>query len=433
MATSEPDAAAAAASEAAAKRKEPEPATDAPKEEKKAADQAPEAKRPKVAATAMASPEPAVVKKQVEYYLSDENLRHDRFFSEKIAGDTEGWLDMSLILSCNKMKAMRATKEDVVAALKDSKLELKEDRSAVRRPGNAALPKLEAKPLHQKKNTLHAHDGGAIACFKGIPAEQTWMQVKEKLKAKLPEKVNLWFVSEVNDKAQCFVAAPPFDGDMQFFEACEIELGGAKVKGEICYGEQLQQTLKTLPKHVRDKRERESRKRQKERNRPILIGNQKFVNVGALRGKVKEILNSRSDGEQLKPEGTDFKLIMALLEFHPKGSEKIQGTRGIKVAKSVQGDSRCFYMIKEGGQEEDVSVKKCIDAVELNPPYVKVEKKGKDEEEEKPAAEKATPSPPAVAAPAAAPASTGDGDAAAKAEEEKKEEGTEDKKEPTAS
>lgn len=392
-----------------AKRKEPEPDTAAAP---KAADQ-PEAKRPK--ATTGSSPDPAVVKKQVEYYLSDENLRHDKFFSEKIASTEGGWLEMSLILSCNKMKTMRATKEDVATALKDSKLELKEDRSAIRRPGNAGLPKLESKPLHQKKNTLHAHDGGAIVCFKGIPAEQTWMQVKEKLKEKLPEKKNLWFVSEVNDKSQCFVAAPPFEGDLQFFENVEIELGGSKIKGEICFGEQLQQTLKTLPKHVRDKRERESRKRQKERNRPIVIGVQKFVNVGALRGKVKEILNSRSDGENLKPEGTDFKLIMALLEFHPKGAEKIKGTKGIKVAKSVQGDSRCFYMVKEGGEEEDVSVKKCIDAVELDPPYVKVEKKAKDDEDK--------PAEKAGEAAAAAPAPSSDAAKAEdKAEGEKKEE-----------
>merc|ERR1712232_1258950 len=141
----------------------------------------------------------------------------------------------------------------------------------------------------------------------------------------------------------------------------------------------LQQTLKTLPKHIRDKRDKESRKRQKERNRPIVVGSQKFVNVGALRGKVKEILNSRSDGEALKPEGTDFKLIKALLEFHPKGATKSEGTMGIKVAKSLQGDSRCFDLVREGGVEEDVSMKKCIDAVELNPPYVKTEKKDKDE------------------------------------------------------
>lgn len=356
----------------ATKRKEPEPAKESAPAEASAKAAEPEAKRPKVAAKPV---DPAVIRKQVEYYMSDENLRTDRFFNEKIASDKEGWLEMSLILSCNKMKAMRATQEDVVAALKDSKLELKDAGAAVRRPGNAPLPKLEAKPQHHQKKAMHAHDGGVVCVFKGLPAEQSWVQLKEALTKALPAKVAPWFVSEANDKGACTVVTAPFDNDIAFFEGLELELGGAKIKPEICFGEALQQTLKTLPKHVRDKRERESKKRQKERNRPIMVGNQKFVNVGALRGKVKEIMNSRSDGEQLKPEGTDFKLVKALLEYHPKGAEKTKGMIGIKVAKSQQGDSRCFYMLKDGGVEEDVSLKKCIDAIELNPPYVKIEKK----------------------------------------------------------
>ena len=71
-------------------------------------------------------PDHAAVRKQVEYYLSDENLKFDKFFHEKISGEKDGWLEMELVLSCNKMKTMRATKEDVVAALKESKIEVKE-------------------------------------------------------------------------------------------------------------------------------------------------------------------------------------------------------------------------------------------------------------------------------------------------------------------
>merc|ERR1711920_819509 len=47
------------------------------------------------------------------------------------------------------------------------------------------------------------------------------------------------------------------------------------------------------------------------------------------------------------------------------------------------GDNRCFFMVKEDGTAEDFSAKKCVDAIELNPPYVKTEppkeKKGEGE------------------------------------------------------
>merc|ERR1719336_1111326 len=202
----------------ATKRKEPElEAKEAGKEQDKEAKateskaepkgagskEEPDAKRAKTEPTGKPTQEatPKVVRKQVEYYLSDENLRHDKFFHEKISADPDGWLDMSLILSCNKMKAMSATKEAVVKALEESKLELKEGNVAVRRPGNAPLPKYEAKPQHhQKKSALHAHDGGALVVFSDVPAEQSWMQVKEKLKEKLPNKATVWYASEVNEK-----------------------------------------------------------------------------------------------------------------------------------------------------------------------------------------------------------------------------------------
>merc|ERR1711862_593355 len=87
-------------------------------------------------------------------------------------------------------------------------------------------------------------------------------------------------------------------------------------------------------------------------------------------------LNSRSDGEALKTDGSDFKLIKALLDFHPKGEEKRKGMVGIKVGKSVDhGDSRCFHMVKEDGKVEDFSAQKCLSAIEANPPYVEVDTK----------------------------------------------------------
>merc|ERR1711976_408596 len=147
-----------------------------------------------------------------------------------------------------------------------------------------------------------------------------------------------------------------------------------------------------MGKHIRERREKESRKRQKDRNRPIIVGSQKFLNVGALRGRVKEIINSRSDGEHLKPDGSDFKLIKALLEHHPKGAQKSQGMVGIKVDKSTQGDNRCFFMVKEDGTAEDFSAKKCLDAIELNPPYVKAEPPKEKKEGEKAQASEATAS-----------------------------------------
>lgn len=235
---------------------------------------------------------------------------------------------------------------------------------------------------------------------KSVPEDVPWVQVKEKVKAKLPEKVNIWFCSEVSDKRECVVSVAPFEGDIKFFEELQLDFDGKCVKTEVANGDMLKAALKLLPKHTQGRREKCAKQRQKDRNRPIVVGSTRFINVAALRGRVREILNSRSDGDQLKPDGTDYKLIVALLSYHPKGAEKSAGLKGIKVAKSEKGDgsNRCFYIIKESG-EEDFSAVKCLNAIEQNPPYV-------DAEKDKPVAAAASaasaPAAPAAAAPAAA-------------------------------
>jgi len=319
--------------------------------------------------------DPAAVRKQAEYYLSDMNLKYDKFFHEQISADPEGWLSLDLIVSCNKMKAMKVTPEDVVSSLKGSSIEVREDGSAIRRPSNAPLPKIEPKPQHGKKTSMHAHDGGVVAVVKDVPAEHNWQQVKDSIKAKLPPKTSVWHVSLVSDNRQCTVVFSPFEGDLQFVEQLEFEVGNAKLKAEVCHDEAFIQALKNLPKPIVEKREKEVRKRQKERNRPIIVGTQRFLNIAALKGRVRDILNSRSDGEQLKTDGTDFKLIKAILEYHPRGEEKSVGLTGLKVAKSPHGDSRCFYMVKSDGSEEDFSSVKCFQNLEQNPPYVAADTK----------------------------------------------------------
>ena len=51
------------------------------------------------------------IKRQMEYYLSDANLKSDGFFREHIQKDTkEGWLSLDLVLKCNNVKKQGWTK-----------------------------------------------------------------------------------------------------------------------------------------------------------------------------------------------------------------------------------------------------------------------------------------------------------------------------------
>jgi hypothetical protein len=68
----------------------------------------------------MASEKTELIKKQVEFYLSDKNLSTDAFFHNKISEDKEGYIDLGFIMNCNKLKQLTEDQEEVIEAIKDS-------------------------------------------------------------------------------------------------------------------------------------------------------------------------------------------------------------------------------------------------------------------------------------------------------------------------
>ena len=98
------------------------------------------------------------IQTQVEYYLSDANLQRDQFFYQKIQDGKDGFVDIGFILNCNKIKSLGVTKEQIVAAIKNSgEVEADEKGEHIRRKGNKALP--EAK-FHEKKTKTNGKTGG---------------------------------------------------------------------------------------------------------------------------------------------------------------------------------------------------------------------------------------------------------------------------------
>ncbi len=125
----------------------------------------------------------ALVKKQIEYYLSDLNLKKDDFFYEKISTSKDGWIDISLFLNCNKVKELKAKASDIADACVDSeKVEISKDQKQIRRKNNLALPDKQAKT--EKKRDAKAAD-------KEEKKEESAVKVKKEVEdAELNEKGN---------------------------------------------------------------------------------------------------------------------------------------------------------------------------------------------------------------------------------------------------
>lgn len=104
------------------------------------------------------------IRTQVEYYLSDANLQKDAFFYSKIQEDKEGYLDLDLIMNCNKIKTQGTSKDAIKAAVKDSQaVELDATGERIRRKGNKALPEPKFK---QRKPKTDSAAGGTFHLIK---------------------------------------------------------------------------------------------------------------------------------------------------------------------------------------------------------------------------------------------------------------------------
>ena len=73
--------------------------------------------------------------------MGDDNLSKDEFFRKKIQDNTDGYMDLSFIMQCNKIKKLSASLEDIVNTIKESdQVELNDDNSMIRRKDNKPLP-----------------------------------------------------------------------------------------------------------------------------------------------------------------------------------------------------------------------------------------------------------------------------------------------------
>lgn len=97
------------------------------------------------------------IRQQVEYYLSNENLKRDDWYRSKILAGKDGWFPLTNIMTAPRIQAKDVTMGVVVKALTDSNLvETKRQKKGndkvwmIRRRNNKALP---IKKAHKRLRT----------------------------------------------------------------------------------------------------------------------------------------------------------------------------------------------------------------------------------------------------------------------------------------
>jgi hypothetical protein len=90
----------------------------------------------------MSTPKLKQMTTQIEFYMSDQNLKTDKFFHNLISTSKDHYIPLNVLLNCNKIQKMRPSLRDLEQAVNEStQLEISADKTAFRRK-NKNLPTL---------------------------------------------------------------------------------------------------------------------------------------------------------------------------------------------------------------------------------------------------------------------------------------------------
>ena len=336
------------------------------------------------------------IKEQVEYYLGDNNLKQDQFFHNKISENANGYLDLELLLKCNKIKNAGWSKEDLIEGIKLSdELELDSKNEKVRRKDNKPLPELvllskkRPKPEKEEEEEEKKREPVVLMFESEEDSKSNWRDICNSFKAENPD-LNVIY-SRFKDKLGHIVVLPDSDEEIKFKDNFTYDDVEYKVKK--CVGEDLINFYKDHGKHYEDcvamhnrknkkgkgkkdsknknknKNKKEKEKEETEKKDPneknilqkeVALGDEKFSDISVIKTKARKIITDTKDGEKLKEK--DQKFILDLLKYHHNCEEKSKNLDYITVGKPENYDSsRCFIIVNKKNEKHDFSVQKCID------------------------------------------------------------------------
>ena len=321
---------------------------------------------------------------QIEYYLSDENLKVDSFFHQKISEDSNGYIDLNFLLKCNKCKKAGWTIDDLKEALKSSdKLELDKTENKIRRKDNKPLPELTLLTKKRKKEDEEEEKEPkepVILMFTcKEPNTSNWKDVCQAFKTENPE-LNIIYSRFKNDLGHIVVI--PDDEELKFkdkFTYDEIEYSVKKCEDEDLinffkeHGEHYKMCVamnerkkkkgkkdKNKGKNKKKKQKSENNKEDTKLKKEITLGDLTFNDAALIKAETRKIIIETKDDEKLNEKNSKF--ILDLLKYHHKYEEKSKDLDYITVGKPENYDSsRCFIVVDKNKNRKDFSAQKCID------------------------------------------------------------------------
>ena len=332
------------------------------------------------------------IKEQIEYYLSDENLKKDSFFHKKISEDSNGYIELDFLLKCNKIKKAGWTKEELKDGIKLSdKIELDKTENKVRRKDNKPLPELvllSKKRKNDDEDDEKEQKEPIILMFTCEESNKSnWKDICQAFKNENSD-LNIIY-SRFKDNLG-HIAIIPDDEDIKFkdkFTYDEVEFTVKK-----CENEDLINFFKEHGDHYKmcvqmhERRNKKGKKggkggkggkgkdnkNKKKKNdnmqnkedtilkKEVTLGDLKFKDAALIKAETRKIIVDTKDYEKLDEKKQKF--MLDLLKYHHNYEDKCKDLDYITVGKPENYDSsRCFIIVDKKNNKKDFSAQKCID------------------------------------------------------------------------
>lgn len=328
---------------------------------------------------------------QLNYYLSDLNLQYDEFFNSAIEKGTDSYLDVDLLMNCNKIKKGGWSIVDIQSAVEESDLlELHEDQTMLRRK-DKVLPEFkgekrqEFKPKTRSKSkteeemkvdTATEEEDKAkyfVPCLLVIPdigslpkngkliEETIGKQYDTKVPYARINKMNGHIVFDRNATEQDLLNKVLKEGFE--FEGNHIDVIQASDRELNFFNKE---NLSYLDKIVKKKFGKQVKKAgkvaEKKLQNVVMFAGKRYNNFSGLQTEFKNIISKTRNGAEL--DTTQVDLLKEVLKYHEKGAEKLKGIKGFTVDfHPTYKQTRCFFIIKDDDTREDFSLHKCLNVL----------------------------------------------------------------------
>jgi len=336
------------------------------------------------------------IKTQVEYYLSDKNLKQDAFFHDIISKDAHHAIPIEAIMKCNKIKKMNIDSGIIVEAIsKSTEIEVTADKTAIKRKNDSPIPDLDPQPTKKIITESNGSKNGSSVNKKHeehkieeekpkpvikeplvftLKTEQPYLAGRKSLQEKIEAVIGMSvpycrmakqegnFVvdkSNLPEEIKNKFTTEGFTYENLKFAVKEAEGGDLKTFWDK-HGQHYNTCVNAKEKSQKDK---DKDRKKKFTNKEITFGNEKYADINRLKNIFKNILQQVSNDEIVKePHHT---MLLELLKFHDHHENKIKDLQHFTVGPHPEHkDSRCFFVVRKDGHKEDFSAKKCLENLE---------------------------------------------------------------------